>query len=94
MAETLARARRYPGGNIYANRYTDTSSPADCGFFKLMMVWKGSVFKLLWLDVVVYLVSYFALTLLYRVVFLHVDQYREIFEAVCIYSSRCGLSVG
>jgi hypothetical protein len=33
--------------NIYANRYHETSK-AGQGFLRLMLVWHGSVFKLIW----------------------------------------------
>jgi predicted membrane chloride channel (bestrophin family) len=39
--------------NIYANRYDATSNPGQ-GFWKLMLVWKGSVLKLIWIDLVKY----------------------------------------
>jgi hypothetical protein len=32
---------------IFSNRYEDTERPGQ-GFFKMMMVWHGSVFKLIW----------------------------------------------
>jgi hypothetical protein len=37
--------------NIYANRYHATSK-AGQGFWKLMLVWKGSALKLIWIDLV------------------------------------------
>jgi hypothetical protein len=40
-----------PFRNIYANRYHATSK-AGQGFWKLMLVWKGSVLKLIWIDLV------------------------------------------
>jgi hypothetical protein len=33
--------------NIYANRYHETSK-AGRGFWRLMLAWQGSVFKLIW----------------------------------------------
>jgi hypothetical protein len=53
-----------------------------------MLVWQGSVFKLIWVDILVYLSVYFLLTLLYRTVFFDNEVQREAFELVCIYASR------
>jgi hypothetical protein len=41
-------------GNIYANRYRDTSERCR-GFINLMVVWKGSIFQLIWHDLMAYL---------------------------------------
>ena len=37
--------------DIYTNRYEPTSK-AGQSFWKLMLVWKGSVLKLIWVDLV------------------------------------------
>ncbi len=51
--------------NIYANRYNDTSKRFG-GFFKLIMVWKGSVMKLIWHDLVMFIGIHTAISLIYR----------------------------
>ena len=38
--------------NIYSNRYEATSK-AGQSFWKMMLVWKGSVLKLIWMDLVI-----------------------------------------
>ena len=53
-----------------------------------MVVWKASVAKLIWHDLVVFLLLYSALSLLYRLVLFGNEQYRELFELICIYCSR------
>ena len=53
-----------------------------------MVVWKASVAKLIWHDLVVFLLLYSALSLLYRLVLFDNEQYRELFELICIYCSR------
>lgn len=74
-------------GNIYANRYHDTTKRFQ-GFIKLMAVWKGSVFKLIWHDLLAFVLGYAFLSILYRTVFVHDDTMREGFHLVCITSSR------
>ena len=73
--------------NIYANRYHDTSKRFQ-GFFKLIMVWKGSVMKLIWHDLLAYIVLYATISAIYRNVLLGNPPYDEYFELICIYASR------
>ena len=73
--------------NIYANRYQDTSRRFR-GFWSLMRLWKGSVLKLVWHDLLVFLVAYAILSILYRLVFFHDPVQREYFELICVYASR------
>jgi predicted membrane chloride channel (bestrophin family) len=73
--------------NIFTNRYEDTENPGQ-GFWKMMLVWHGSVFKLIWLHLLVFIVAFSTLNLLYKHVFMHDDEQREIFEVICIYCSR------
>jgi hypothetical protein len=54
----------------------------------MMLVWHGSVFKLIWLHLLVFIVAFSTLNLLYKHVFMHDDEQREIFEVICIYCSR------
>ena len=75
------------GKTIFSNRYEDTERPGQ-GFFKMMLVWHGSVIKLIWLHLLVFIVAYSVLNLLYRHVFIHDQEMREIFEVICIYCSR------
>ena len=73
--------------NIYANLYQDTNQRC-LGFMKLMCVWKGSVFKLIWHDLLAYIMVYSLLSILYRNVLIYDEQLREIFQLICIVSSR------
>lgn len=75
------------GINIYANRYHDTTVRFQ-GFWKLMLVWKGSVTKLIWHDLLAFLVLYSTLSVVYRVVLMENEVHREYFELLCIYASR------
>ena len=72
---------------VFSNRYEDTERPGQ-GFFKMMMVWHGSVFKLIWLHLLVFIVAFSSLNLLYKHVFMHDETQREVFEVICIYCSR------
>jgi len=73
--------------NIYANQYKDTSKRFR-GFWHLMRLWKGSVMKLVWHDLLVFLIAYFALSVLYREVLYRDPVAKEVFELICIYCSR------
>ena len=72
---------------MYANRYHDTSMRFQ-GFFKLMMVWKGSVMKLIWHDLLMFLILYSALSMTYRYILLDHEPAAQYFELMCIYSSK------
>jgi hypothetical protein len=74
--------------NIYQNIYSDTSQPFR-GLWHLMRKWKGSVFKLIWRDVVVFGMCYAVISVVYRTVLFHHQTYKQLFEIVCIYASRC-----
>lgn len=75
------------GRNIFANRYHDTSK-AGRGFIQLMLAWQGSVFKLIWADLLLFLVFYSILGVLYRNVFIYDEKQKQFFELMCIYASR------
>ena len=72
---------------VYANRYHDTTMRFQ-GFFKLMMVWKGSVIKLIWHDLLMFVLLYSALSVVYRHILLENGPAAEYFELMCIYSSK------
>ena len=72
---------------VYANRYHDTTMRFQ-GFFKLMMVWKGSVMKLIWHDLLMFVILYSTLSLIYRNILLDHEPAAQYFELICIYSSK------
>ena len=45
-------------------------------FFKLLIHWRGSIYKLVWFDLAMYLVVYYAISLIYRVILPIVDVER------------------
>ncbi|GAB0097842.1 Bestrophin homolog [Sergentomyia squamirostris] len=77
---------------------TYTAEVATCSafgcFLKLLFRWRGSIYKLVWLDLIAFLVAYFTLTMIYRVV-LDKDQ-KIIFEGLvkycAVYTNRIPLS--
>ena len=73
--------------NIYQHKYEDTSRRLT-GFFKLFSVWKGSVIKLIFHDIFIFLLIYYILQLLYRHVFCEDPYQKEVFEVLCVYAGR------
>ena len=73
--------------DIYKNVYGDTNSGIQ-GWIKLFWVWKGSVIKLLWQDLLLFLIMYFFLSILYWYVLLPDDASAQYFEMICIFCQR------
>lgn len=73
--------------NIFSNRYVDTRKPGQ-GFWRLMLVWHGSVFKLIWPHLVAFIGTFSLLSILYRNIFMDNEVQRELFELICVYASR------
>ncbi|GFT75024.1 bestrophin-3 [Nephila pilipes] len=61
----------------------DVANTRFCGFTKLLGRWKGSIYKILWKEFVVFLIGYSALSLTYR--FLLSEQQKKNFEDVVLY---------
>ena len=40
--------------------------PRFCGIWHILLRWKGSVYKLIWHEVLVFLLAYFAVSIIYR----------------------------
>ena len=72
---------------VYRNRYQDTAMRFN-GFCHLFGVWKGSVIKLIWHDLLIFLIIYAGINLTYRNVFLYYEPYGQYFELICIYASK------
>ena len=73
--------------NIYQHKYEDTSSRMT-GFFKLMIRWKASFIKLMYHDLMVFLLLYYFMSFLYRYVLMEHPHHREWFELICVYAGR------
>ena len=75
------------GDNIYENRYKDTSKRFR-GFWHLILMWKCSVLKLVWHDLIVFVGLYVILSVIYRCVIFDNERQREVFELICVYCAR------
>ena len=74
--------------DIYKNVYGDANSSIQA-CIKLFWVWHGSVIKLLWMDLLGFLIIYFSLSILYWHVLLPFnDEGAQYFEMICISSGR------
>ena len=73
--------------DMYENVYKDTDSRIQT-WINLFCVWKGSVTKLLWQDLLVFLITYFSLSLLYWNVLLPDEASAQYFEMICIFCQR------
>ena len=71
----------------YKNVYEDTTSRIQ-SVVNLFYVWKGSVTKLLWLELFVFLFCYYVLALLYWHVLILDETSAQIFEMICIYCQK------
>ena len=72
---------------IYKNVYEDTDSRIR-SWINLFWVWKGSVIKLLWQDLLAFLIIYFSLSILYWQVLFYDEASAQYFEMICIYCER------
>ena len=77
------------GANLdrYTNVYEDTDSRIQT-CLNLWIQWKGSVIKLLWFDLLVFLFAYYILSILYWYVLIYDDASAQYFEMICIYCER------
>ena len=73
--------------NIYTNIYKDSTSWYP-GIWFLLLRWRGSVYKLLWVDFATFTASYAAVALFYRCVLMHYPEYRQNFELFCVFAQR------
>ena len=80
---TQYSTKEKPSDNIYDNVYSCTTKMGL--LFSLLCKWKGSVFKLLYQDLFVFLICYAVLSFLYRYVFYYNDYQRQMFELICFH---------
>lgn len=69
-------------------KYTDkVASRGGFGsFFKLLLKWRGSVYKMVWIDILSYFVFYYFISFIYR--FMLSEQHQRYFESVVIHCAR------
>ena len=73
--------------DMFQNVYKDTDSRIQA-WINLFFIWKGSVTKLLWQDMLFFLILYYALSLLYWHVLLYDETSAQYFEMICIYCDK------
>jgi len=83
MKYIVAKIRQYPLWTVLF--------PSGQGFLRMILVWNGSVFKLIWFHILLFSLAYALISILYRTVFIHNAKQKEIFEVICIYCSRQGI---
>ena len=75
--------------NIYINRYVDTSTRFQ-GCVYLFKQWSGSVFRLIWHNLLFFMAAYTFLAIIYRYVLVSNEVAKEYFEILAIYCNRLG----
>ena len=73
--------------NIYRNEYVDTNKRC-MSFCQLMIKWKRSVWKLVWSQLLIFLIIFFFFNFVYRYILTFDEGCREMFEISCIYCGR------
>ncbi len=69
----------------YESVYADTTRPFN-GVRHVLLLFKGSVLKLIWHDVALFTAAYYALSLVYRLLLFDRPRARETFEVVCVFA--------
>ena len=72
--------------NIYRNMYRDSAQRNFSTARHILMLWKGSCFKLIWHDFAAFTVIYALISIVYRNVLR--GEPRQVFELFCIYCER------
>ena len=57
-------------------------------FFRLLVIWKGSVMKGIWKDLAVFCVLYSAISLSYRYLMVDDEPVKSSFEKICVYMNK------
>ncbi|XP_070575152.1 bestrophin-2a-like [Ptychodera flava] len=60
------------------------SQASLCSFTRLLFMWQGSIYKLIWKELVVFLLLYYGMSLLYRFALTTPEQ-KETFELICVF---------
>ena len=73
--------------NIYQNMYMDTTKRFTTTFH-LFFKWRGSVAKLIWHNVGIWIIMYGLLSFIYRQVLFDHETSKQMFELICVYAER------
>lgn len=58
------------------------------GFYRILGVWQGSLYKGIWKDLLIYCLLYALISIIYRFVLIYDESSKESFERWCIYVSK------
>ena len=68
--------------------YIEQIPLSGLGIYKILTIWKGSLYKAIWRPLLVYLILYFILRILYRFVLIHDEFAKQKFETLCVFLAR------
>jgi len=70
--------------------YTHLSHTAGWvgGLTRLLLLWKGSLFKQIWPDFLVFFGLYFAISLVYRFILVEYEDSKVVYELFCVYCKK------
>jgi len=70
--------------------YTHLSHTAGWvgGLTRLLVIWKGSLFKQIWPDFLLFFGLYFLLSLVYRVILIEYEDSKVVYELFCVYCKK------
>jgi hypothetical protein len=74
--------------NIYRNRYLDTHRGFTTGLWHILKLWRGSVFKIIWFEALIFLALYTVISVTYQCILFDIPKYRHTFEVMCVYMGR------
>ena len=57
-------------------------------FLRLMVIWKGSIFKGIWRDLLMFWILYFSISAVYRIFLLDDEIMKMHFEKLCVYFGK------
>ena len=70
----------------YIHHVPSADTPGS--FLRLLFLWKGSVFKGIWKDLLLYLAVYGVLSIFYRFLMVFDENVKLNFERVCVYMNK------
>ena len=70
----------------YIHHVPSADTPGS--FLRLLLLWKGSVFKGIWKDLLLYLTVYGVLSIFYRFLMVFDENVKLNFERVCVYMNK------
>ena len=56
-----------------------------CGFYRILVIWRGSIYKGIWRSLTFYCILYASISAVYRLLISREEKFKQIFERLCIY---------